>query len=50
VRLVINASPWIFLAKIDLLSLLPSCFSPSTQLRRKIRTQLDATPPDTIKR
>jgi len=27
VRLVTNASPWIFLAKIDLLSLLPSCFS-----------------------
>ena len=26
-RLVINASPWIFLTKIDLLSLLPSCFS-----------------------
>lgn len=26
-RLVTNASPWIFLAKIDLLSLLPSCFS-----------------------
>lgn len=26
-RLVTNASPWIFLAKVDLLSLLPSCFS-----------------------
>lgn len=26
-RLVINASPWIFLTKIDSLSLLPSCFS-----------------------
>lgn len=26
-RLVTNASPWIFLAKIDCLSLLPTCFS-----------------------